>query len=283
MEISAAEFQEVRTLLHSQCGIALSDDKTYLLQTRLEPLVRARQCATFGEYLGLLRRSHATELRDEMLEALATNETSFFRDGHPFMEFRRRILPDLAETIRRRRVELHPAPLARIWSAGCSTGQEVYSLAIAVHETLPALSPGIAAEHFPILATDLSGKALASARTGLYFDRELERGLTPEQRSRFFRPVGDRFEVAAEVRRYIEFRRLNLAEAVPTLGPFDVIFCRNVLIYFDVDLRRRILRRFEELLAPKGLLIVGAAESLYGVSASLLPQTLGSTTVYRVQ
>ena len=138
MLIAPHEFKEVQTLVRSLCGLVLTDDKTYLLRARLEAVVKAHGCAHFAEYLDRLRLRSEGLMRDELVEALTTGETSFNRDTHPFEEFRRQILPALAETVRRRREERYPVPLARIWSAGCSTGQEPYSLAMAIHEFVAA-------------------------------------------------------------------------------------------------------------------------------------------------
>lgn len=282
MNVSPAEFREIQTLVRGLCGLVLSDDKLYLVRARLESVVRAHGCRTFGEYLGRLKHFSAIPMRDELVEALTTGETSFNRDSHPFAEFRSRILPALAESLNRRRQPRHPVPLARIWSAGCSTGQEPCSLAMAVHDfvdTHPALH--LRPEQFPILATDVSARVLNTAKEGRYSDRDIQRGLTGEQRARFFRQQGDVWIVNEALRQSIEFRRLNFIDPVGGLGPFDVIFCRNVMIYFDADTRRRLCDQFESLLVPGGLLILGATESLYGISSTLLSERIGSTIAYR--
>lgn len=283
MDVSPQEFHDVQTLVRGLCGLVLSDDKTYLVRTRLDAVVKAHGCTTFAEYLGRLQQTSAVLMRDELVEALTTGETSFNRDIHPFAEFRTRILPALAEKLRHQRDKSgYATPLARIWSAGCSTGQEPYSLAMAVHEFLDEhpwfdLRP----EHFPILATDVSARSLNVARQGRYPDRELNRGLSTELRNRYFHKEGDLWTVNEELRRSVEFRRLNLIDPVLSLGPFEVIFCRNVLIYFDVATRQRLCDQFQTLLAPGGLLILGAAESLYGLNTSLVTETIGRTTAYR--
>ena len=227
-------------------------------------------------------RQGGSDLAPARQLSLRSSETSFNRDTHPFEEFRRQILPALAETVRRRREERYPVPLARIWSAGCSTGQEPYSLAMAIHEFIaanPALD--LRPEHFPILATDVSAKSLSMAKAGRYPDRDVDRGLTKEQRNRHFRPHGEFWTASDDLRRWIEFRRLNFMDRVTTLGPFEVIFCRNVLIYFDTPSRQTLCDQFHQLLAPGGLLVLGAAESLYGLNTSFQSEPLGSTMVYR--
>ena len=282
MEVSPQEFRDVQTLVRTLCGLVLTDDKTYLVSTRLEPVVKSHGCKTFAEYLGRLQQSHAIAMRDELVEALTTGETSFLRDVHPFNEFRRQILPALAEIIRRRIAERHPAPLARIWSAGCSTGQEPYGLAMCMFEFLSAnpacgLRPG----HFPILATDVSGASLNIAKEGRYSERDMDRGIPTEMRSRYFMPQGTSWTIRSDLKKCVEFRRLNFIDRVTNLGPFEVIFCRNVLIYFDLPTRQRLCEQFHQLLSPGGLLIVGAAESLYGLNTPFQSELVGTTTVYR--
>lgn len=282
IEVSPQEFRDVQNLVRSLCGLVLTDDKTYLVRSRLESVVKAHGFATFSEYLGRLQEFDSTQMRDELVEALTTGETSFNRDGHPFEEFRRRILPEVASALRRRQQSPYAVPLARLWSAGCSTGQEPYSLAMAILEFLsgnPALD--LKADQFPILATDVSAKSLNVARVGRYHQREMERGLSQELRKRYFDQQGEFWTASDRLRRMIEFRRLNFIDEVGNLGPFEVILCRNVMIYFDVQARQRLCDHFHQLLTPGGLLILGAAESLYGLQTPLESEQVGSTVVYR--
>lgn len=282
MEISPQDFRDVQTLVRRLCGLVLTDDKTYLVSSRLEQVVAAHGFTKFTDYLGRVQELHSVRMRDELVEALTTGETSFNRDGHPFEEFRRRILPALAETIRLRREARYPVPLARLWSAGCSTGQEPYSLAMAVLDFV-AGSPqlNLRPEHFPILATDVSNRSLTTAREGRYPAYQLDRGLPPELRQRYFRQQGEHWTANDELRQMIEFRRLNLIDRLSNLGPFEVIFCRNVLIYFDPPTRQQLCDQFHQLLSPGGLLIIGAAESLYGLNTPFTPEKIGATMAYR--
>jgi len=282
MEISAQQFREVQILMRDLCGLALGDDKTYLVRARLEHIVAAHGGGSFTEYLSRIQQKTALSMRDELVEALTTGETSFFRDGHPFEEFRRRILPVLAKTIRERRASGYPLPQARIWSAGCSTGQEPYSVAMAVHEfILGNRALDLRGENFPILATDVSRKSLAMARKGSFPNHMLDRGLSAEQRNRYFSQTENSGIASEELRRLIEFRQLNLIDRLNVVGQFEVIFCRNVLIYFDAGIRQQICQQFYDLLTPGGLLIVGAAESLYRLDTRFVPEQLGPTSVYR--
>ena len=282
MQVSPQEFRDIQTLVRQLCGLVLTDDKTYLVSARLESVVAAHGFATFSEYLGRLQQINALLMRDELVEALTTGETSFNRDGHPFEEFRNRILPALAETIRLRREARYPVPMARIWSAGCSTGQEPYSLAMAIHDFVSANpAANLRPDHFPILASDVSNKSLNIAREGRYPAYILDRSLPAELKLRHFRQQGDQWIANEDLRRIIDFRRLNFIDRLSNLGPFEVIFCRNVLIYFDPPTRQRLCDQFHQLLAPNGLLILGSAESLYGLNVPFTTERLGATICYR--
>ncbi len=282
MEVSPQEFRDVQTLVRSLCGLVLTDDKSYLVKTRLESVVQAHRCETFAEYLGRLQQTHARLMRDELVEALTTGETSFNRDTHPFEEFHRRILPALADTVLIRREARETIPVARIWSAGCSTGQEPYSLAMAVSDYVSTNSSlALRPEQFRILATDVSAKSLSIAKEGRYSERDLDRGLSSELRSRHFQQQGEFWTANDHLKRLIEFRRINFIDRVPQLGPFEVILCRNVLIYFDTPTRQRLCDQFHQLLVPGGLLLLGSAESLYGLSTPFLSEQIGTTIGYR--
>jgi len=282
MEVSGQDFREVQALVRSLCGLVLSDDKTYLVQTRLESVVRTHGFSTFSQYLDRLQEADARQLRDELVESLTTGETSFNRDGHPFDELRRRILPELGDMIRRRRVAGFPIPIARLWSAGCSTGQEAYSLAIAVCDYLATQTASdLRPDRFPILATDVSDASLKIAKEGVYSQRDIDRGLTQDQRNRFFRRQSNHWCAIDEIRRMIEVRQLNFVDSKTDWGPCDVIFCRNVMIYFDAPTRQRLCEQFYRVLSADGWLILGAAESLYGLKTGFVSQQVGNTTVYR--
>jgi chemotaxis protein methyltransferase CheR len=219
-------------------------------------------------------------LQDQVVEAITTAETSFFRDRHPFEAFRHHILPRLAEAARGR--PEGAAPRVRLWCVGCSTGQEPYSLAMLLADYRQShRARGARADDFRILASDISARVLAAAAAGEYDARALARGLTPAQVARYFRPQGERWVVRDEVRRLVEFRRVNLAQPLAGLGPFDAVFCRNVLIYFDEATRRRVCGQLDALLNAGGWLVLGAAENLYGICDRFESVQLGDTLVYR--
>jgi chemotaxis protein methyltransferase CheR len=220
-----------------------------------------------------------------MIEAITTKETSFNRDGHPFEELRRSILPEIASRLIERKASTGVSlSKARIWCAAVATGQEAYSVAMAVTDLLSARSAGgLTVDDFPILASDISSHALATARAGRYSSAELDRGLTGEQRNRFFRQDDGAWIVDPALRRVLEFIRLNLVMPLPGLGTFDLILCRNLLIYLDDAARRRLCLGLHSALKPRGMLMIGAAESLYGVTDTFSTECFGKTIVYRRQ
>jgi chemotaxis protein methyltransferase CheR len=280
VHLSRATYDELRQVVHRLCGLVLGEDKAYLVRHRLGPLARVSGCKSFEELSERLRRPGSAALCDEVVEAITTGETSFFRDGHPFDAFRSRLLPELIE--RGRKKPVTGRPRVRLGSVGCSTGQEPYSLAMVVRDFLHSgRAAGLAEQDFRILATDVSARVLAVAAAGEYPRREVARGLAPGQLARYFTPRGRGFAVREEVRRLVEFRRVNLVKPLAGLGTFDGIFCRNVLIYFDEATRRRVSEQLAALLDDGGWLVLGAAENLYGISDRFETLAVGTTLVYR--
>jgi chemotaxis protein methyltransferase CheR len=272
MQLSQSTFRELAGRIQEMCGLDLGPEKLYLVRNRLEPIVRHRKLATFEELARRLGSADLT-LRREVIEAITTHETAFFRDGHPFETFRTRLLPRLAEEALRR------GGAIRIWSAACSTGQEAYSLAILLREW--NANPERHPVPFVLLATDVSPAALARAEKGEYTAWETSRGLTATQLRTHFQPCESGFRVVPEVRRLVQFRTHNLLDPVPPPGLFDMIICRNVLIYFDEPTRARVLERFREALPEGGLLLLGAAENLIGANRSWEAELHGATLLYR--
>jgi chemotaxis protein methyltransferase CheR len=273
MDLPQHTFDELRRLIHRLCGLVISDEKAYLIRHRLEPLARAAGCRDFEEFAQKLRGPEGEALNDRIVEAITTSETSFFRDAHPFEAFRQHLLPRLAVLARTRPV--------RIWCAAAATGQEPYSLAMLIADFVAAgQALGVKEQDFGILATDVSAKVLAEAEAGRYDQRDLARGLTPEQVGRYFERHGKSWELRPAVRRLVRFVPLNLTRPLGGVGPFDVIFCRNVLIYFDEATRRRICDQLFALLNPGGWLMLGSAENLYGISDRFESRQFGETLVY---
>jgi chemotaxis protein methyltransferase CheR len=281
MELSQSTFDELRRLIHRLCGLALAEDKRYLVQHRLEPVVRNSGCQDFDQFLGKLGGSEAVPWQEAIVEAITTQETSFFRDRHPFDALRQHVLPELV-TAARTRQSGAAFPRIRLWCAGAATGQEAYSLAILLYEFATAQeSASVRPEDFSILATDISTNALATAKAAEYHRWQIARGLSSAELQQFFEPRGDHWAVRPQIRKLVEFRRVNLMQPFSGLGRFDAIFCRNVLIYFDEPTRRRICEQFHAMLADDGWLILGSAENLYGISERFRSLTFAQTLMYR--
>jgi chemotaxis protein methyltransferase CheR len=250
-ELSPAEFEKISQMIYRLCGICLPPGKEGLVKTRLTKRLRALGLGGFTEYLEYVERDATRQELATMLDLLTTNKTSFFRERQHFDFLCQRVLPGLQATNR---------PV-RFWSAGCSSGEEPYSLAILLHEHLP----DVGRRDVRILATDISARMLTKAREAVY-DEELVSDLPPPLLRKYFAGVRTQptraYQVSDKVRALVRFARLNLMEAWPMKGPFDAIFCRNVMIYFDQPTRQRLVQRYYELLRTGGYLFVGHAESL---------------------
>ena len=243
--------------IHSVCGITLDDSKTYLVEGRLGGLAAQTGCASFSQLLLRARSDPSRALERSIIDAITTNETLFFRDGAPFDLLRHKIIPELID----RRARTGSVRI-RIWSAACSTGQELYSIAILLKELLG--DP----ERYGVqmMGTDISDDAVARASRGLFSAVEISRGLSDEMRAKYFaaRPGG--WQIRDEIRALATFRKLNLMQDFSVLGKFDVIFCRNVAIYFNDADRRTLFGRLERALDPAGCLVIGSMESLSGIA-----------------
>jgi len=256
--LSEAQFRAISTLVKSICGIDLHDGKRELVKARLAKRIRLLRLRTFDDYIRFVRDDTSGNELTSMLDSLSTNLTFFFRESAHFEFLRSHALARMIEQ-RRARGRL------RMWSAGCSTGEEPYSLAMLLLEYFPELQGW----DVRILATDLSTRVLAQAREGVY-DAPRVRQVPPALAEKYFVPDArrERFRVRDEVRAAVSFARLNLIESWPMQGPFDLIFCRNVMIYFDKPTQETLVRRFHGLLSPGGLLMVGHSESLTGIEHS---------------
>jgi chemotaxis protein methyltransferase CheR len=273
MQLSPAVFEELRRLVHRLCGLVVADDKAYLVRHRLGPVARSAGCRSFEDFAQKLRGPEGPALYAPIVEAITTAETSFFRDPHVFEAFRRNVLPGLGEKAR-------SGAKVRLWCAAASTGQEPYSLAMLLRHYVAA-DRAMCEGDFSVLATDISERVLAVARAAEYGDRDAARGLTPALLARWFERRGDAWAVRDPIRRLVEFRRFNLTGPAGDLPMFDTIFCRNVLIYFDLDTRRRVCGALHGLLAAGGWLVLGAAENLYGVSDQFAAVRFGEALFYR--
>lgn len=284
MELTDSDFNNLRDYIQGIIGLSISDDKRYLITQRLEPIVQACKCKSYAELYFKLKEKVDPELNDRMIAAITTNETSFFRDNHPFESFREKILPIIFERIRERKKKLYArrGPKVNFWCAAASTGQEPYSLSMIILDAVGNNRvPDIAPEDFSIIASDISSQVLSKAISGRFEQMEITRGVPENYRERFFVRDGNNWIVSEEVQKLIEFRRVNLIEPFLYLGSFDIIFCRNVLIYFDINTRISILDQFHQLLNHDGFLILGASENIFGVSDKFESNHFGRTIIYK--
>jgi chemotaxis protein methyltransferase CheR len=266
--LSVSEFGFVSELVRREAAIVLEPGKEYLVEARLTPLARAAGLPSVSEYVRHAHRSGTAAQRWAIVEALTTNETSWFRDAGVFEGLRTQLLPQL-----QRERSAH-APL-RFWSAAASTGQEAYSLAMMLVDTLET------GRRYQILGTDISREVLDRARAGRYTQLEMNRGLPARHLVRFFERSGAGWQVGAQLRKDVTFRELNLAVPFVGLPTFDVILLRNVLIYFDLPTKQAILRRVRQVLAADGWLILGTAETTRGIDDQFQVARLGALNAYR--
>ncbi|MBK8174173.1 MAG: protein-glutamate O-methyltransferase CheR [Rhodospirillales bacterium] len=258
--MTPADLEFLSTLIRQRAGIVIGTDKAYLLENRLSPIVAQRKLANISALVAILRAGSDQGLIREVVEAMTTNETLFFRDTRPFELLRTDILPALMATRGGNRT-------LRIWSAACSTGQEPYSIAMLLKEEGAKLADW----RISITATDLARPVLTKARAGVYSQFEVQRGLAIRLLVKYFKQMGTHWEIDPALRAMIEFREHNIIQDAPPQKTFDIIFCRNLLIYFDQALKRKVLDKLAEAMAPDAVLFLGGAESVIGVSDVLEP------------
>jgi len=257
VSVTNLDFELFRDYLEKQSGILLGDNKQYLVTSRLRKIMEVEQLKSLSELVKRMQTQPRSGLYQRVIDAMTTNETLWFRDAYPFEVMKNRVLPEL--------VQKYPNQRLRIWSAACSSGQEPYSLSMMLDEyersNLGQLRAGV-----QIVATDLSVSMLEACKSGEYDALSMGRGLSMERQQRYFEALeGGRWRLKMPVRQRVEFRQLNLLESYALLGKFDVVFCRNVLIYFSADVKKDILRRIHATLKPGGYLFLGASEALNGL------------------
>jgi chemotaxis protein methyltransferase CheR len=258
--VTPQDYEFIRTFLRQRSGLVLSAEKRYLVESRLLPIVRKQGLGGLHELVAALRSNGASRLAVEVVEAMTTNETFFFRDKLPFDHFREVVLPTLmAARANQKRL--------RIWCAAASSGQEPYSLAMGVREIAPMLTGW----RVDILATDLSGEMLERARAGVYSQFEVQRGLPIQLLVKYFTQAGEQWQIAPELRCMVQFRPINLLKDFSALGAFDLVFCRNVLIYFDQETKTDLLTRMARQIPADGYLVLGAAETVVGLTHAFRP------------
>jgi chemotaxis protein methyltransferase CheR len=266
--LTEAEYNAFREFLARSSGIVLGDQKHYLVVSRLSRLARDAGLGSLNDLLARLPRDRA--LAREAIEAMTTNETSWFRDRHPYVNLRDHILPELGARSRS----------LRIWSAACSSGQEPYSISIMVDES-QRMHPLVPAPQVQIVGTDVAERVIRDAQLATYDRFSMGRGIDEELRARYFVERDETWELNARIKSRVSFRVFNLLESYATLGRFDVIFCRNVLIYFSAATKEDVLRRLAQALNPGGYLVLGAAETVGNTGEPLELVRFGTGSAYR--
>ena len=260
MAIPEADFEFLAGLIRDRSGLVLTREKTYLLESRLGPVARKYGFDDLAAMVAGVRGKPDEKLFDDLTEAMTTNESFFFRDSKPFELFREYVLPSVMEA---RQDQQH----LRIWCAAASTGQEPYSIAMILREEAQKL----AGWKVEMLATDLSPAVLEKAKAGLYSRFEVQRGLPIQSLLRHFKQVNEMWQIDSALRAMVRFQQQNLLEGLSRLGRFDIVFCRNVLIYFDQDTKTRVLDEVANLMIPDGALFLGGAETVLGITDRFKP------------
>jgi chemotaxis protein methyltransferase CheR len=258
--MTPTDFQLLAKFLKEQSGLALAEDKGYLIESRLIPVARAHGLKSVDDIAAEVRAGRNQRLMAAVVEAMTTNESFFFRDIKPFEQFKTVVMPQL---LARRAATKQ----LRIWSAACSTGQEPYTLAMLLTE----VSAQLQGWRIEIIGTDIAPGVLAKARAGLYSQFEVQRGLPVQMLVKHFSQKAEGWEIAPQLRAMINFREFNLLSDMKSLGTFDVVFCRNVLIYFDQPTKADVLTRIRERMKDDGILYLGGAETVLGVSDAFRP------------
>ncbi len=258
--MSPENFRYLRDLLKSRSGLALNDDKAYLIESRLMPIARKHMMEGIEVLVQALKTDSTGDLAIEVTEAMTTNESFFFRDVKPFDLFRDVVIPSLLKNRSEQKK-------VRIWCAACSSGQEPYSLAMLLDE-MAAKIPGWNIE---IMATDLCTKTLNKAQSGIYSQFEIQRGLPIQYLVRYFEQKQEKWYIDEKLKQWINFKYFNLLDSLTTLGRFDVVFCRNILIYFDTETKTRVLGRIADILPNDGYLFLGSTETVIGITDRFQP------------
>ncbi len=257
MATGNVDFDQFRVFLEKACGILLGENKQYLVSSRLNKLMEQQGIKSLGELVQRIQTQPRSGLREQVVDAMTTNETLWFRDTYPFEVLKNKVLPEM--------IKASPGQRLRIWSAACSSGQEPYSLSMTIDE-FERSNSGQLKGGAQIVATDLSGLMLTNCKSGEYDSLAINRGLSQERLQRYFDPKGPgRWAVKPAIRTRIEFRPINLLDSYAALGKFDIVFCRNVLIYFSAEVKKDILKRIHATLKPGGYLFLGASEALNGL------------------
>jgi chemotaxis protein methyltransferase CheR len=278
VKIKPEEIKVFSNYIYQLSGISIDASKAYLLETRFGKLLEEEGCKSYSEFYHKAKSDTRRMLEKKIIDAITTNETLFFRDTSPFDLLKHKILPDLIDARTGCDAQSGP-PHLKIWSSACSTGQELYSIAIVIKELLGSNGTHRAT----LMGTDLSDAAVAQASSGTYNKFEIERGLPREKLQRYFTPAGGNWKIKDEIRAMATFRHMNLMQPFMGLGKFDVIFCRNVAIYFTVEDRKKLFNKIADVLEPDGYLLIGSTESLTGICPRFIPKRHLRSVYYQLQ
>lgn len=275
IKISADELKIIAQYVHELTGIVLNQSKAYLIESRLGPIADELQCSNFSELYFKAKNDGLGRIRNRIIDAITTNETFFFRDNSPFELLKHKIFPDIFDRI----LDGHKNKSLDIWSAACSTGQEVYSIIIILKELLDDIQQW----RIKLLGTDISDAAIMQASYGRYNRTEINRGLPTDMLQKYFHDEGDTWRIKDEIRYLAVFKHQNLLKPFVGMQKFDIILCRNVAIYFSPDNRRVLFERIANQLKPGGILIIGASESLLGISDRFIRKDYMRSVFYELK
>ncbi len=275
LKIQPSEFEVLQKYIYDVSGISLAKGKEYLVETRLKPLIAEYGCKSYQDIYNKAKADIKRTIERKIIDSISTNETYFFRDNAPFELLKHKIIPDLIDVRTRKNGGIKPN--IRIWSSASSTGQEIYSVSMILDE-LRIKHP---AYNVKLLATDISDAAIYQASRGFYNKFEVTRGLTKDKLDKYFVEENDQWRISDQIRSTVTFRQMNLMKPFVGLGKFDIIFCRNVAIYFTAENRARLFERLSETLENDGYLIIGSTESLTGESTVFQAKRYLNSTFYQ--
>lgn len=278
VKITSNEFKIISKYIHDISSVKLEQNKEYLIETRLGKLLKEEGCFSYGELLHKAKSDLSKRLEKKIINNITTQETSFFRDAHPFELLKYKIIPDLIDARTKASSGFFPTSI-RIWSAACSTGQEVYSIAIALKEILFDLKK----YNIKIIGTDISDSAIAKASYGRYSQFEIGRGMDQEKLQKYFTSIGNDWQIKDEIRAMVSFRKTNLMLPFNYLGNFDVVFCKNVAIYFDFEDRKKLFNEIANIMEKDAYLIIGSSESLMNICPKFKPKISLKSVYYQLK
>ena len=278
IKVTPEEIKLLSQYIYTISGIHIEPSKAYLLETRLGKLLEKERCESFSEFYYKAKSDPSKMLEKQIVDAITTNETLFFRDANPFELLKYKIVPEVVDKRSASALPGMPIPI-RIWSAACSTGQEIFSIAIVLKELLSPLSR----YNIKLIGSDISDAAIRQASYGIYNKFEIERGLPRDRLLRYFSALGENWKINDEIRSMATFRKFNLMGSFNGIGKFDIIFCRNVAIYFKLEDRIKVFEKIADSLENDGYLVIGATESLTGVCPRFIPKRHLKSIFYQLK